>query len=280
MGEDASAQIRSANPVITRVFVGVACAAVVAAVAVGFATDWAAEEWAAAAEWLTAGVAVAAGVIAVRQLAEARKLRIEQAQPYVAVFMELSRPNAKFIDLVVRNFGATAAVDVEISLDPTPTQAVTDGAELWLPDRLPVLVPGQEWRTMWDGTIRRHEAGLPDAYTATTRYKDLQGRPSTFTYELRWEPYFRRGSLVTYGEHDAANALREIRKLMKRWTEGQRGLAVFTRDGDARDERRRAAVAEHREQPGPATPPTPAVEATEAQAPGDPADGGPYVSPA
>ncbi|MEJ7655287.1 MAG: hypothetical protein WKH64_19105 [Chloroflexia bacterium] len=53
----------------------------------------------------TAGIAVTAVVIARRQLAEARRVREEQAQPYVAVFMTSSGVD-QFHDLVVRNLEA------------------------------------------------------------------------------------------------------------------------------------------------------------------------------
>jgi hypothetical protein len=44
--------------------------------------------------------------------------------------------------------------------------------------------------------------------------------------------------VVTYGLHDAAKALRDIRDMLSEWKErGGGGLRVFTRDGDARDTR-------------------------------------------
>jgi hypothetical protein len=47
-------------------------------------------------------------VIAVYQLADARQLRVEQAQPYVAVSMGSDPGQPQFVDLVIKNYGATA----------------------------------------------------------------------------------------------------------------------------------------------------------------------------
>jgi hypothetical protein len=227
---------------------------VVAVIVVGACSSWPTDGWAAAAGWVTAAIALTAGLAALAQLREAQQLRAEQSQPYVAVFMEQSRPNAQFIDLIVRNFGATAAIDVEVSIDPAPTQAVMDGDPLWLPAVIPTLVPGQEWRTLWDGTVRRSEAGLPDAHSATASFKDSRGRPFSFSYALDWEPHMKRGSLVTFGEHEAAEALRKIRETLAQWTEGRRGLRTNVRDGDAMD----ARIREQFENlpPGPVNPPS------------------------
>ncbi len=93
------------------------------------------EAWSAIAAWVsavatlvTASIAIAAAVIARKQLGEARRVREEQAQPYVAVFMADSAVN-KFQDLVIRNFGTTAAKDIAVNIEPIPTPAST--AEEW-----------------------------------------------------------------------------------------------------------------------------------------------------
>ena len=62
-----------------------------------------AEDWSAIAAVLTAGVALIAGGIAVFQLAEARRLRLEQAQPYVVLYAETARLGSKSLDVVVKN---------------------------------------------------------------------------------------------------------------------------------------------------------------------------------
>jgi len=75
---------------------------------------------------------------------------VEQAQPYVAVAIEpLIGVDPKFQELVVKNFGATAAFNVRLESEPPMERAAVDGRALTLPT-LPTLVPGQDWRVLWD----------------------------------------------------------------------------------------------------------------------------------
>ncbi len=204
---------------------------------------WKPDDWSALAAWVTAAVAVAAGWIALGQLGEARRLRLEQAQPYVVLFMEPSAADPKFIDLVVRNLGATAARDVELTISPTAQRSLQGGGceDVWLPTSLPVLVPNQEWRTFWDFTPERSAADLPNRYEAQVAYKDSQGKESFSTPSvLDWSTYKGRQWMTAYGLHDIGKAAREINKTLGKWQEDHRGgLAVFVRDGAAKDERQR-----------------------------------------
>jgi hypothetical protein len=218
-------------------------------VTVAITSAWPPETWTAIAAWLTAGTAVAAGIVALHQLGEARRLRQEQTQPYVVAYMDSTDVDPKFVDLVIQNFGSTAATNVRVEIEPTPQRAAgTDDSpeELWTPQSIPVLVPGQQWRTFWDFIPRRVEAGLPDRHEATVRFDDSGGdRPFSYSYVLHWLPYKKRGSIVEYGTHHGAKALREISQTFKRWRESASGgLAVTVRDGDAKDERRREALEE------------------------------------
>jgi hypothetical protein len=78
---------------------GVVAVAVVVVVAI--VQEWSPEAWSALATWTAAGVALAAGAVALGHLGEARRLRVEQAQPYAVAFMETSavEPN-DIVDLV------------------------------------------------------------------------------------------------------------------------------------------------------------------------------------
>jgi hypothetical protein len=146
-------------------------------VTVGAVWSWpfsTAEEWSALAAWGTATVALIAGGVAVGQLGEARRLREEQAQPYVVAYMEPSVAGAYFMDLVVRNFGTTAAHDVRLRIDPAPRRAAGTRGDVWPPDSIPVLVPGQEWRTLWDCGARV-DSGLPDHHEAAISVRTPRG---------------------------------------------------------------------------------------------------------
>lgn len=110
---------------------------------------------------------------------------------------------------------------------------------MWLPEHIPVLVPGQEWRTLWD-TGKRAKSALPDRHDATITYRDSQGESYTVEAVLDWRFVKDREMVTIYGAHDAAKALREMGKAMANWREGPTGgLSVFVRDGDAKDQRQR-----------------------------------------
>jgi hypothetical protein len=200
---------------------------------------WTSADWSALAAWATLAVAVAASIIAFHQVREARKLREEQAQPYVAAYMEPNEATPQAIDLVVRNFGSTVATDIQLNAEPRlrRTSHGADSEEVWIFDRLPVLVPGQEWRTLWDFGPSRKDSGLPDMHSLTISYKDSRGHGlAPLTFVLDWAGYKGRQWVTVYGMHDAAKALREMEHSMRKWRESiHGGLSVYVRDGDERD---------------------------------------------
>ena len=261
---------------IRRVAVVIVAAAGAAALIVFDALGvWSPEQWSATAAWVTAAIALAAGLIAVRQLGEARRLRLEQAQPYVAVFMESGDDvDERFVYLVIRNFGTTAAMNVRLEIDPAPQRAAGGGVEdVWLPDCIPVLVPGQEWRTLWDFAPRRAEDELSSRHDATVAFEDSQGKRFQFAYVLDWSVSKERMHVTTYGIHHAAKALRDIDRKLGRWQESVHGgLAVTVRDGDAKDSRDPA-----RRQDAPMSPGETVEEGGAAQASEVPA--GPWTPP-
>jgi hypothetical protein len=177
------------------------------------------------------------------QLQEAERLRAEQSQPYVAVYMESSEADWHIVNLVVKNFGSTAAYDVRTNIEPELMR--TDGQGGVQPvgmfEALPTLVPGQSWVTVFDVGTERVKSDLPDLYEVSVQFTDSQGQKYELDYELDWRTYKERLVVTVYSAHHAAKALREIAQQVKKWTEpgGQGGLRAFTRDGAVRDERAR-----------------------------------------
>lgn len=194
--------------------------------------SWTPEQWSATAEVATAIVALGAAFVGLRQLRESQELRAQQekdalsirrerAQPYVAVSMEpLWAVDPKFQELVIKNFGATAAYNVQIESNPEIAREWDgDGQRVPLP-LIPTLVPGQEWRALWDFFPRRHSAGLPDRHDVKVRFEDSHGESFEFAYALDWAMNFDRLSVRTYGVHHGVKELQKIReqlaKLAKR----------------------------------------------------------------
>jgi len=153
-------------------------------------------DWSALGTWATALIAlitvVVAGRYAKRQVAEARKqvkvsndALIQQAklaqkslahdaeqaqlnrkhvsQPNVVVFIDHDPQNWQYLDLVIKNFGQTPAYNIKLTLPPlelVPFQSLITGetvTELYVPTKIAVLAPGQEWRTVWDSAVKRKE---------------------------------------------------------------------------------------------------------------------------
>ncbi|WP_291382621.1 hypothetical protein [Demequina sp.] len=206
-------------------------------------------DWiAAAAGAITAVIAIGAAVFAWRQVQEvrsarkqARELDTKRSQPYVVVSAEPSAVTPLIIDLVVKNYGLTAAYGVTFQIDPWPSRTGNAGAaaeDVQLPHEIAVLAPGQEWRTFWDHSPDRKDAGLPDRHVGTVNYLGINDEPISQPVVLDWSVFKSRIWTERRGMHDAATALREMNTTMKKWSESAEGaLAVYTRDGVARDER-------------------------------------------
>lgn len=189
-----------------------------------FLGPWTPDQWSSSAEVTTAIVALVAAFVALRQLREAQTLRQqqeraalalrrEQAQPYVAVFMEpLTAVDRKFQQLVVKNFGETAAFAICLESEPTMVREWQgQPQEVPLPE-IPTLVPGQEWRVLWDFFPNRHNAGLPDRHEVTVRFADSLGENFTLSYTLDWGVNRDLLSVTTFGIHHGVQELKKIRE--------------------------------------------------------------------
>lgn len=185
--------------------------------------SWNPAQWSATAEVATALVALVAALVGLRQLREAQALRLQQerdavsirrerAQPYVAVFMEpLWAVDPKFQELVIKNFGATAACDVQIESEPEIVREWEGDAQKVPLPLIPTLAPGQEWRGLWDFFPRRHSAGLPDRHDVKVRFEDSHGERFESAYVLDWGTNLDRLSVKTYGVHHGVKELEKIR---------------------------------------------------------------------
>lgn len=204
---------------------GLALGATVAAVGMGLWAllgSWGPEQWSSSAAVATAVIALVAAFVGLRQLHEAQALRIqqerdalavrrEQAQPYVAVLEPLVAVDPKYQELVIKNFGTTAAFNIRVESDPTLVREWKgQSQEVPLPS-IPTLVPGQEWRVLWDFFPARHEAGLPDQYDVAVLFEDSHGESFALEYTLDWGINRDRLSVETFGIHHGVKELKEIR---------------------------------------------------------------------
>lgn len=119
------------------------------------------------AEWsllLSAFAAIAAVIsVIITECGSYRRYRL-QIQPNVVMFMENNNMNHIYADIVIKNFGQTPAYNIQLQFENTPRMLLENKvdisddeigswsrykAEYFLPEILPILAPGQEWRTVW-----------------------------------------------------------------------------------------------------------------------------------
>lgn len=163
--------------------------------------------------------------------------------------MEQNPHSPTIVEFVVKNFGTTAARDVAIVANPPLRRTNGTGGieDLWLPPLIPVLVPGQEWRTVWDVSDERaHNDALKaeNSHCVTTSCRGVRDEPLQYVAILDWAAHKGRQWVEIRTAHYGAKALMEIQKIIGKWTDGPRGgLAVFTRESDAADQ---ASAERHR----------------------------------
>lgn len=169
------------------------------------------------ATWGLFVIAIVAGAIAERQLRQNRKLRFEQARPYVVV--GLRRVGHGIVELYVKNFGETAAHDVKLASDPD-LESLSDPAWFRVFDNLPTLVPGDEWSTLWetDASKRAEEGDFSNTYTVTLTYTGNDGRKKkalTDTFNLDWRPHLASTYVERNTIHDIGATLKKIEGSLK-----------------------------------------------------------------
>lgn len=192
---------------------------------------------------LLAGVAALAGGLQVRQIVRSRD---EQSRPYVVIDMR-AVGSSGLVEIYVRNFGATLARDIRLSSDPPLVATSSDDPTDWkfqMFETLPMLVPGQEWSTIWeDVAANRYASELPLRHTVTVTYRNAQGRSLAPTIcVLDWEAHRWRMFRVQRDVHDLVEEVTKARKVVETFRDGKAGMAVNIRDADARDHRRQEAL--------------------------------------
>jgi hypothetical protein len=193
-------------------------------------TDWTAvTAWAALA---TVGIYIVIGLVALRQVGEARKLREEQARPFVIVDFE----PGFLVYLTVENLGRTMARDVSIHFDKPLESSLQgrrelDGSPLFR-EPIPALPPGKKIRVLFDSFSDRLDAGLPLTYDVELRYRGPTGKKEwTEPYRLDLGMYL--DSEPAKGIPELVTELGNIRKEIEKWKGS--GILVHTIDQQRQD---------------------------------------------
>jgi hypothetical protein len=197
---------------------------------------------------------VAAFVVGRDQVKEARaardltkRLDIERSQPYVVAYMEPSEASEQIINLVVKNFGQTAARDIRIQIDPWPERSkMPEQFRLvGFPTPLPILAPGQEWKTVWDTSPQRRGTDLPDRHDGVLIYDGLEGQQIETPVVLDWTVFKSRMHTEIRTQHHAAKSLYEIERSLKGFRSGLHGsVDVTIKPDDGESTTRRSGFAD------------------------------------
>jgi hypothetical protein len=197
-------------------------------------TDWAAvAAWAACA---TVGIYVVLGLFAWRQVREARKLREEQARPFVIVDFE----PGFLVYLTVENLGRTLARDVSIHFDKPLTSTLRGPRELDVSpvfrEPIPSLPPGKKIRVLFDQFTARTNAELPMEYDVKVRYRGPTGKKwLNDSYRLDLGMYLG-SALPQKGIPELVTGVEKILEEIKKWRgDGLTGLLVHTLDQRRQD---------------------------------------------
>lgn len=174
-------------------------------------TSWT-DTWQAIGAMGTLAVAFAAAVFAYFQVREAAKTRRDQARPYVVAFLERSEHSN--VDLIIKNFGQTAARHIQLVWD-RPVRSTFErgkGEEMKLPDSLPLLAPGQEWRTVWDFNGRRIDEAEPahllELSFRGTRRRELHREE----FEIDSKHFHHEMRIVRNGLHEINESLGKLER--------------------------------------------------------------------
>lgn len=173
---------------------------------------------------------------------DARDLDRARSQPYVVASMESSVASDTIVDLVIKNYGQTAATNIELVLDPWPQRSgiQDEYKELGFPAPLAILAPDQEWRTFWDTSVERRKTDLPDRHVGALTYTGVEGDKLSSPVILDWSTYKPRLYTDLKTIHHVGKSMDEMSKTMKKFLDSPGGgMSVVYRDGDAKDERRK-----------------------------------------
>ncbi|ULP35821.1 hypothetical protein MJO55_21600 [Mycolicibacterium rufum] len=156
------------------------------------------------------------------------------AQPEVVVFVDRHDVRGYF-DLVIKNFGQTAAYNVQITLPPlqvVPYINDVNGQEVtsaYVPKSIAVLAPGQEWRTLWDSYVRRegYKGQLQTHFVGHVEFDDKMNpdkasfhNPISLDSNMFWNTMWIRRS----SNRSVEKALYEIAGTLKRYGQEHDGV--------------------------------------------------------
>ncbi|MGV9645129.1 hypothetical protein [Streptomyces sp. NPDC003514] len=164
---------------------------------------------------LTLTVAIVAAVAAFRQVREARTLRLEQAQPFVVLDVEVSGTGHPLTDLVIRNIGQTLAYDVKFKFSPALQSTLDEGNTIGpladaslLKSGIPSMPPGREYRILFENMPARFKSDLTRRYDVEIVYSNTRGEKETLKQVIDLDMFYGYSTVQVHDAHHIAKTLR------------------------------------------------------------------------
>lgn len=188
---------------------------------------WDPASWAAAAAWVTVVIYLGVLLFAWRQVHEAKRLREEQARPFVVAYLRVDW----LTEIVIENTGRTAARDVSVSFQP-PLVSTLGPPWPWddstlLRDGIKTLAPGQKVRFEFDAIVDRfNREDLPLRHDATLTYQGFSGRRRYNETHVLDLGLYKGSQPLPPGLPALHQQLEKLVKEVHKWTDGINGLHV------------------------------------------------------
>lgn len=186
-----------------------------------------------------------------RQVRVAVRAQREQSRPYVVIDLEPSSVSRVIVDFVVMNIGATPAREVQFEFEPEPKTTIDRDEYRFIEtslvaDGIRMLPPRRRLTALFDQVPDRDRAGLPMQYTVKVTYSD--GHTSYVErYVLDLNPLLGAMYVEERGLHQIGQSLDDIRRELRKWTNGIHGIDVFVTDRNRHDAAERARLEERKE---------------------------------
>lgn len=153
-----------------------------------------ADDWQAVGSIGTLVVAIAAAIFAYMQIRDARRLREEQAAPYVIARFRSSEASPKIIDFVIVNIGSTPAFDIRVAISPEMERADPIADYPFMSAKpiktgIAMLAPQQEIVMFFDTVTDRVGKKLPSDFTVTISSKNSKRQQlpdATYDLDIDW----------------------------------------------------------------------------------------------
>jgi hypothetical protein len=160
--------------------------------------------------WSMADATSEAASASAETIREMRLSREEQAKPKVVCYFEHNTRRRQTYDLVIRNYGNSAAFNVNLAFSPQLERYGAKGLPALKEKHFRMMAPGYEWRTFWDSFPGTDMSKTPDQFVANITF-DWDNQRKRETYET----HFDIKSLIGtnwLGETSIEDSLQEIAK--------------------------------------------------------------------